>query len=69
MDLLNSPSRQHFLMPQYEVKESDFVTSKESEGILRNNETERLVKWHEMSATGHWGIMRTVLPAAIWEAW
>ncbi|KAK4164494.1 polyamine aminopropyltransferase [Cladorrhinum sp. PSN259] len=69
-DMLNSPSRQAFLMPQHEVKDTDFVApSEESAGVLRKNETERLVKWHEMSATGHWGIMRTVLPAAIWEAW
>ncbi|KAK4242738.1 polyamine aminopropyltransferase [Achaetomium macrosporum] len=68
-DLLNSPSRQHFLLPQHEVREEDFVEGKEGEGILRRNETERLVKWHQMSALGHWTIMRTVLPEAVWEAW
>ncbi|KAK3994620.1 S-adenosyl-L-methionine-dependent methyltransferase [Cladorrhinum sp. PSN332] len=69
-DMLNSPSRQHFLVPQHEVRESDFVeASEEATGVLRKNETERLVKWHEMSATGHWGIMRTVLNGTIWEAW
>ncbi|KAK4229445.1 polyamine aminopropyltransferase [Podospora fimiseda] len=69
-DMLNSPSRRHFLMPQHEVKEEDFVkVSEESAGVLRRNETERLVKWHEMSATGHWGIMRTVLNGSVWEGW
>ncbi|KAK3303336.1 S-adenosyl-L-methionine-dependent methyltransferase [Chaetomium strumarium] len=68
-DLLNSPSRQHFLLPQHEVREADFVEGKEGEGILRRNETGRLVKWHEMSALGHWAVMRTVLPEVVWEAW
>ena len=67
-DLLNSPSRRAFLLPQHEVREGDFVAD-EKEGILRSNETERLSKWHEMSALGHWGVMRTVLPEAVWEAW
>jgi hypothetical protein len=69
-DLLNSPSRRAFLLPQHEVRDSDFlVGGEEAEGILRRNETERLVKWHEMSAAGHWTVMRTVLPEAVWEAW
>jgi hypothetical protein len=68
-DLLNSPSRNAFLMPQHEVREADFVVGAEAEGILRRNETERLVKWHEMSALGHWTVMRKVLPEAVWEAW
>ncbi|KAK4103319.1 S-adenosyl-L-methionine-dependent methyltransferase [Parathielavia hyrcaniae] len=69
-DLLNSPSRRAFLMPQHEVHMSDFVGGEEAEGVvLRQNETERLVKWHEMSALGHWTVMRTVLPEVVWEAW
>jgi hypothetical protein len=71
-DLLNSPSRQAFLPPQHEVKRSDFAKSDESEGgdgILRRNATEGLAKWHEMSALGHWTVMRTVLPEVVWEAW
>lgn len=68
-DMLNSPSRRAFLVPQHEVRDADFVQGEEGEGILRRNETERLVKWHAMSALGHWGVMRTVLPEAVWEAW
>ncbi|KAK3900651.1 polyamine aminopropyltransferase [Staphylotrichum tortipilum] len=69
-DMLNSPSRQAFLLPQHEVKEEDFVGGEEAEGVvLKKNETERLVKWHDMSAMGHWTIMRTVLPEVVWEAW
>lgn len=69
-DMLNSPSRQAFLLPQHEVREEEFVGGEEADGVvLRRNETERLVKWHEMSAMGHWTVMRTVLPEVVWEAW
>ncbi|KAK4190787.1 S-adenosyl-L-methionine-dependent methyltransferase [Podospora australis] len=69
-DLLNSPSRQHFLYPQHEVKDEDFVKAEgEAEGILKANDSDRLKKWHEQSAAGHWAIMRTVLPKEVWEAW
>ncbi len=69
-DMLNSPSRQAFLLPQHEVKEEEFVGGEEADGVvLRKNETERLVKWHDMSAMGHWTVMRTVLPEVVWEAW
>ncbi|SPQ26907.1 ce2e7864-7893-423b-a040-75ada4e8e314 [Thermothielavioides terrestris] len=68
-DMLNSPSRRAYLLPRHEVNEGDFVQGEEGDGILRRNETERLVKWHEASALGHWTVMRTVLPDAVWEAW
>ena len=67
-DLLNSPSRETFLVPQHEVKESDFLAGKD-QGILRKNDTEKLAKWHQASAVGHWNIMRTVLPSIVWESW
>ncbi|GAB1315914.1 hypothetical protein MFIFM68171_06124 [Madurella fahalii] len=71
-DLLNSPSRQAYLLPQHEVKEEDFVKGDDGEdvsSVLRRNETERLAKWHGMSAAGHWVVMRNVLPEAVWESW
>jgi len=69
-DLLNSPSREAFLLPRHEVREADFlVNEEEAGGVLMRNETERLEKWHEVSAAGHWAVMRTVLPDAVWEAW
>ncbi|KAH6842878.1 S-adenosyl-L-methionine-dependent methyltransferase [Chaetomium sp. MPI-CAGE-AT-0009] len=69
-DMLNSPSRRAFLLPQHEVRDADFlVTGEEAQGVLRKNETESLAKWHEVSAAGHWTVMRTVLPEAVWEAW
>ncbi|KAL2266137.1 hypothetical protein VTJ83DRAFT_5489 [Remersonia thermophila] len=69
-DMLNSPSRNAFLMPKNEVLESDLVENVgEAEGVLARNSTDRLVKWHEQSAMGHWAVMRTVLPEAVWKAW
>jgi len=73
-DLLNSPSREAFLLPEHEVTEEDFKLAgeeKEGEevGVLRRNDTAKLVKWHESSAMGHWHIMRKVLPEVVWEGW
>ena len=67
-DLLNSPSREQFLMPKHEVREEDFLVGAD-EGILTGNDTKKLEKWHRKSAVGHWGVMRTVLPKEVWENW
>jgi len=67
-DLLNSPSREAFLMPQHEVHHQDFTVGRD-EGILARNDTAKLEKWHEQSALGHWSVMRTVLPPLVWEKW
>ncbi|KAL2162143.1 hypothetical protein VTH06DRAFT_7928 [Thermothelomyces fergusii] len=69
-DLLNSPSREASLLPRHEVKDEDFLAGgADAAGVLRRNETERLERWHGVSAAGHWAVMRTVLPDAVWEAW
>ena len=67
-DLLNSPSREGFLMPKHEVKDEDFTEGRE-DGILTRNDTAKLAKWHGQTALGHWTVMRTVLPPAVWETW
>ena len=67
-DLLNSPSRDAFLMPQHEVKDADFIVGRD-DGIVTRNDTSKLIRWHEQSALGHWTVMRTVLPDAVWENW
>jgi hypothetical protein len=67
-DFLNSPSREAFLTLKHEVKDSDFMAG-EGEGILTKNDTQKLVKWHEQSAIGHWTVMRTVVPSLVWENW
>jgi hypothetical protein len=67
-DYLGSRAREAFLVPIHEVAESNFLRG-EDYGILTANDTRKLVKWHEKSALGHWAVMRTVLPAEIWENW
>jgi hypothetical protein len=67
-DFLGSRAREAFLAPQHEVFESDFLSG-EDYGILTQNNTQKLVKWHESSALGHWEVMRTVIPPKIWEEW
>ncbi|KAK3316367.1 S-adenosyl-L-methionine-dependent methyltransferase [Apodospora peruviana] len=67
-DLLNSPAREAFLMPRYEVTDKDLVVGA-GEGILTSNDTQKLVKWHETSALGHWAVMRVVLPDTVWVNW
>ncbi|KAF6830229.1 spermine spermidine synthase [Colletotrichum musicola] len=66
-DFLGSRTRQVFLKPQHEVLDKHFLDG--DFGILRNNATEKLTKWHEKSALGHWEVMRVVLPSNIWEEW
>ncbi|KAI1490755.1 S-adenosyl-L-methionine-dependent methyltransferase [Biscogniauxia mediterranea] len=67
-DYLQSLARKAYLLPQHEVPDSAFSPLNEV-GILRVNETEKLAKWHDKSALGHWAVMRTVLPKEIWELW
>ncbi len=67
-DLLNSPSRDAFLLPKHEVTDDQFLAGEDG-GILRKNDTAKLAKWHSKSAVGHWSVMRTVLPEVVWEQW
>jgi hypothetical protein len=67
-DMLNSPSREAFLMPKHELAEEDILHTR-GEDVLRKNDTSKLEKWHEESAVGHWEVMRDVLPAVVWENW
>lgn len=67
-DMLQSRTREMFLPPRHEVTDKDFRASGEVQ-TLRNNDTAALEKWHEKSALGHWDVMRTVLPAFVWENW
>lgn len=67
-DLLNSPSREAFLMPKHEVRDEDFTQGRE-DGLLTRNDTGKLGKWHGRTAVGHWTVMRTVLPEGVWVGW
>lgn len=68
-DMLGTYARQEFLQPKYEVEAEDFLASPDEVGILRANDTNVVRRSHKSSALGHWKIMRTVLPAVVWEKW
>ena len=65
-DFLGSGSRREYLLPKHEIMPEQFVREGE---VLRSGKTKELEKWHAKSALGHWKVMRTVLPAAVWETW
>ncbi|KAM4063066.1 spermine/spermidine synthase domain-containing protein [Hirsutella rhossiliensis] len=67
-DHLQSAIRQEFLRLQHEIPQTELLSGDDA-SILRKNDTGALVAWHEQSALGHWAIMRTVLPAWVWERW
>jgi hypothetical protein len=67
-DLLNSPSREAFLLPQHEVRDADFTEGRD-DGVLTRNDTGKLARWHGRTAVGHWTVMRTVLPEGVWVGW
>lgn len=65
-DFLGSRFRREYLVPKHEIPASVF----EKEGsILRKGRTKELEKWQAKSAIGHWRVMRTVLPDAVWINW
>ncbi|KAL2401387.1 hypothetical protein ABEF93_005658 [Exophiala dermatitidis] len=65
-DYLGSGARREYLLPKYEIPSDAF---NKNNGILRSGNTKELEKWQAKSALGHWRVMRTVLPDAIWENW
>lgn len=67
-DFLQSKARAQFMVPRHEVPESAFLSG-DKVGLVRNNQTDVLVKHHDQTALGHWAVMRTVLPKEIWESW
>jgi hypothetical protein len=65
-DFLGSGARRAFLLPKHEIMPEEF----DREGaVLRHGHTKELEKWQARSAIGHWRVMRTVLPDAVWENW
>ncbi|KAG5291884.1 spermine/spermidine synthase [Histoplasma ohiense] len=69
-DFLGSKSRESYLLPQYEINAASFAKPEEDQqDILAVGHAGNLVRWHSQSAAGHWKIMRTVLPAFVWENW
>ncbi|KAG6032569.1 hypothetical protein E4U41_007211 [Claviceps citrina] len=68
-DYLHSSARREFLGLSHEVAEEDMMGGSEGAGIMRSNETGKVAKWHAKSAMGHWSLMRTAIPAFVWERW
>ncbi|KAI9802574.1 MAG: hypothetical protein M1833_001646 [Piccolia ochrophora] len=70
-DYLGSYARRAYLSPKHEIDQSRFARKggDEDADVLTKRNTAILTKWHRESAVGHWWIMRTVLPAEVWEKW
>jgi hypothetical protein len=67
-DFMKSRLRHVFLEPHHEIPESAWLED-DDKSILAKNSTGKVTKLHQKSAIGHWTIMRTVIPAKVWELW
>lgn len=71
-DFLGSTSRRHYLAPQAAL-EIAFPREEELEGesvkVLMKGNMKGFEKGQVESARRHWGIMRKVVPAFVWENW
>ncbi|KIX10575.1 uncharacterized protein Z518_01659 [Rhinocladiella mackenziei CBS 650.93] len=65
-DFLGSGARREFLLPKHEILPETFEKNGD---VLKSGNTKQLEQWQAKSALGHWNVMRTVLPDAIWENW
>lgn len=68
-DFLQSRAREAFLEPRYEIAPEAFAAKGDEQVILKEGETAVLRSLQMQSAVGHWKIMRTVIPAKVWENW
>jgi hypothetical protein len=75
-DFLGSGGRKQWIPPKdrLELFYADVVGEEVGKGsekddalILRRGREEMLERYHPASASGHWAIMRTVIPPAVWE--
>jgi hypothetical protein len=69
-DFLGSIARQNFLMPKEELEvEYAYVKPEDGGRMMGRADVGELERYHKEGAVSHWKIMRTVLPAGIWEMW
>jgi hypothetical protein len=54
-------------MPQHEVDIKELTSG--GTDIMKRGQEHALAKWQSRSAVGHWAVMRTVMPARVWENW
>ena len=72
-DYLNSMARRQFLPPDesLEIKLPDLGGDRKwtQYDILKRGNESVIEEYHTQAALKHWRIMRTVMPAAVWENW
>jgi spermidine synthase len=69
-DFLGSIARTNFLLPKEELEVNYEYVKKEDGGrVMKKKDVGELEKYHREGAVSHWRIMRTVLPAGVWEMW
>jgi hypothetical protein len=66
-DWLGSIARRNFLQPREEL-EVKFEYEKGGQ-VMGKADVAELEAYHEEGAVSHWKIMRSVLPAGVWEMW
>ncbi|KAA8892898.1 S-adenosyl-L-methionine-dependent methyltransferase [Sphaerosporella brunnea] len=68
-DFLGSYARQRFLVPRYEIDlEKYWAASGQGDYmVLDESNISTLDAWQKLSAVGHWGVIRTVVPDGVWE--
>ena len=67
IDILDSPARRQYLLPQNEV--TNVQEMKEKGQIITRSDTKVYEDLQYRSALGHWHVMRKVLPSIVWESW
>jgi len=69
-DILGSLARNNFLQPKeaLEVK-YEYVKKEDGGAVMGNKDVGLLEKFHKDGAVSHWRIMRSVIPAGVWEMW
>jgi hypothetical protein len=68
-DYLGSHARQRFMFPKYEINLEQYWAQDSDQGfmVIEKSNIGELVAWQKLSAVGHWSVIRTVVPAAVWE--
>lgn len=66
-DFLETRARRDHLLPQHEVPVGDFQAA--AGEVVKKDNVLSLKKSQQQSAMSHWRIMRTVIPAKVWEMW
>ncbi|KAL8920410.1 MAG: hypothetical protein Q9208_006292 [Pyrenodesmia sp. 3 TL-2023] len=73
-DFLGSQARVEHLLPRWEVDAKTFLDNSERKGkgnggVIRAKDVKGMGAGQMESARGHWRVMRSVLPNAVWENW